>query len=494
MKRENCLPAMGLCLLCAGLVLLIATSSSPLYATNFWTDTNIYFTIGRGMHHGLVPYRDLFDHKGPLLYLIYALGALISEKSFLGVFCLQVLSLCATLYLTYRTVQEMAGADAVLSIPLMAAASVITTAYNQGGSAEEFCLPALVLLLFLSVREMIRGESSGDVLFGAAAGWIFWIKYTVIGFAAGAGVCLLLARARRQGLRSMGRGIADMALGFLLISLLPVVYLWANHSLRLGMEVYFVQNLTGYSGEAMTLTGHLYNALAYLRTQGAINPGILVLAALGIVLCLVRAVICRTRGWLFQALLMPAGAGLLLLTVYWGEMAHPYYALVFAGLVPAGLGAVCILAEWLWHLSQKPTVLAALSLVLAIPIVPLAMHFCLSWPLAGVKAGDMPQTILAHEMEAEGGGTLLDLSGHDQGFYLASGTLPVCRYFADNNLNTEEKQAALMGYLESGKTEFVISRFRDPGQLYQPVMTVSGFFDLMDLREYTLYRRVEDGH
>ena len=313
----------------------------------------------------------------------------------------------------------------------------------------------------------------------------------------GAGSALLedgIAWARRQGLRSMGRGIADMALGFLLISLLPVVYLWANHSLRLGMEVYFVQNLTGYSGEAMTLTGHLYNALAYLRTQGAINPGILVLAALGIVLCLVRAVICRTRGWLFQALLMPAGAGLLLLTVYWGEMAHPYYALVFAGLVPAGLGAVCILAEWLWHLSQKPTVLAALSLVLAIPIVPLAMHFCLSWPLAGVKAGDMPQTILAHEMEAEGGGTLLDLSGHDQGFYLASGTLPVCRYFADNNLNTEEKQAALMGYLESGKTEFVISRFRDPGQLYQPVMTVSGFFDLMDLREYTLYRRVEDGH
>ena len=39
MKRA--FPAL-LALLCATLALLIATSSSPLYATNFWTDTNIY--------------------------------------------------------------------------------------------------------------------------------------------------------------------------------------------------------------------------------------------------------------------------------------------------------------------------------------------------------------------------------------------------------------------------------------------------------------------
>ena len=45
MKRA--FPAL-LALLCATLALLIATSSSPLYAANFWTDTNIYFTIGRG--------------------------------------------------------------------------------------------------------------------------------------------------------------------------------------------------------------------------------------------------------------------------------------------------------------------------------------------------------------------------------------------------------------------------------------------------------------
>ena len=101
MKRA--FPAL-LALLCATLALLIATSSSPLYAANFWTDTNIYFTIGRGMTRGLMPYRDLFDHKGPLLFMLYALGAAISDTSFVGVFILEALSLAAAVYAGWRTV------------------------------------------------------------------------------------------------------------------------------------------------------------------------------------------------------------------------------------------------------------------------------------------------------------------------------------------------------------------------------------------------------
>ena len=98
---KKAFPAL-LALLCACLALLVATSSSPLYATNFWTDTNIYFTIGRGMTRGLMPYRDLFDHKGPLLFILYALGAAISDTSFIGVFALEALSLAAAVDAGWR--------------------------------------------------------------------------------------------------------------------------------------------------------------------------------------------------------------------------------------------------------------------------------------------------------------------------------------------------------------------------------------------------------
>ena len=90
MEKKERRAALALSLLCSVLALTVATTSSPLYATNFWTDSNLYFTIGRGMLEGLMPYRDLFDHKGPLIFLLYALGALVSDTSFFGVFLLDV--------------------------------------------------------------------------------------------------------------------------------------------------------------------------------------------------------------------------------------------------------------------------------------------------------------------------------------------------------------------------------------------------------------------
>ena len=136
---KKAFPAL-LALLCACLALLVATSSSPLYATNFWTDTNIYFTIGRGMTRGLMPYRDLFDHKGPLLFILYALGAAISDTSFIGVFALEALSLAAAVYAGWRTVRLFGGGRlTLLAMPLLAAATCCCTAFTQGGSAGGIC-------------------------------------------------------------------------------------------------------------------------------------------------------------------------------------------------------------------------------------------------------------------------------------------------------------------------------------------------------------------
>ena len=94
-------PALAL-LLWSALVLLPCSGTSPLYAFHDWTDANTYLTMGRGLLAGAVPYRDLFDHKGPLLYAVYALGAALDPGGFAGVFCLQCLSLALTLYGVYR--------------------------------------------------------------------------------------------------------------------------------------------------------------------------------------------------------------------------------------------------------------------------------------------------------------------------------------------------------------------------------------------------------
>lgn len=80
------------------------------------------------------------------------------------------------------------GRLTLLARPLLAAATCCCTAFTQGGSAEEFALPALAVGVYLTLAAMTRAEEKtrGRMLgFGAAAGWVFLIKYTDIGLFAG---------------------------------------------------------------------------------------------------------------------------------------------------------------------------------------------------------------------------------------------------------------------------------------------------------------------
>lgn len=493
MLRNERHAAMLLALLCSLLALLIATTSSPLYAANFWTDTNLYFTIGRGMTEGLMPYRDLFDHKGPLIFVLYAIGALVSDTSFLGVFLLEAFSLAIALYLAQRTVALYGkGWLMLLVIPLTAILTVTCAAFNQGGSAEEFCLPALSLGQYAALCRMRKGERCDHperlhLLFGAAMGWVFAIKYTDCGLFFGLAFAVLLYEWRMRGFaRAFASGLWMLA-GMGVIVLPLGGYLALHGVLDETIQVYFIENIFGYGDAKMSFGAHIYNALAYLRTQSAANPLVALFAMAGCAFTALYALVKREKGFMFEMMAAPLAAGLLLLFCYWGEMAHPYYALVFAALSPLGMIPLAWIAE---KAGRRIAVVSTAAAVLA--ILPLCQLLCAAVPLQGVQKADMAQQVFAEIMNREESPTLLDLTSLDQGFYLAAGITPNCRYFANNNLNTQEKRDALDGYLAEKRTMFVVSRWEDPGENYALIAEHTSPFDLNDVRTYKLYRRMEE--
>ena len=135
------------------LILLFATKSSPLYAFNDWSDMNWFTTVARGIFEGKVPYRDLFEQKGPILYFVTGLFCLPFGTSGMGVFLLEILCLSAFAILAYRIAgRYLAPLLAFLTATVTAVLTATTWAFNQGGgSVEEFFLPffAWGLLKFL---------------------------------------------------------------------------------------------------------------------------------------------------------------------------------------------------------------------------------------------------------------------------------------------------------------------------------------------------------
>ena len=71
----------------------ITLALSPFNNLSPGTDSSVFLYIGREMLHGSVPYRDLFDHKGVVLYFIEYLGYLIGFGNKIGVWIIELLNI-----------------------------------------------------------------------------------------------------------------------------------------------------------------------------------------------------------------------------------------------------------------------------------------------------------------------------------------------------------------------------------------------------------------
>lgn len=95
----------SLIFLIGAIFITLISKNSFLFKFNDWWDANAFMTVGKGIWEGVVPYRDLFEQKGPYLYLIYAFASLISNKTFIGVYLLEVIAMFINLIFTRKIIK-----------------------------------------------------------------------------------------------------------------------------------------------------------------------------------------------------------------------------------------------------------------------------------------------------------------------------------------------------------------------------------------------------
>lgn len=74
---------------CAIAMGLFCLGSHPLAKSMRCVDEMVFLYVGDAMRRGLMPYRDVFDHKGPLLYVVNWLGLSISGGETWGVWLIE---------------------------------------------------------------------------------------------------------------------------------------------------------------------------------------------------------------------------------------------------------------------------------------------------------------------------------------------------------------------------------------------------------------------
>lgn len=484
--REKCWAAL-LCLMASAVLLLLCSQCSPLYPINVWVDANCIFTVGRVMKEGAVLYRDIYEQKGPMLYLIHAVSACISDSSFLGVYVMEVISFAAALYAACILVMRRANMlMAVGSCVLIGASLLISRAFSFGDSAEEFCLPYLMGALTISFCQY--GESDGPMrpraLFvcGLCAGMVAMIKFTILGLFVGLCLAEGIMALRSGGFARAIRSAAVFLAGMLMPAAAWCAYFAWHGALKDFYQSYLYNNIFLYNAEARSLIDMAYSV--YVTMRG--NPIWVFAAAAGMLALLAD----RREKWQLRLAVLAMAAGAFAAVFCLGNI-WPYYPLVLGVFAFAGLGTACSFAErWLKTKALRRASCAgmcALALAAAVLLSPNAY-------LRGVPKEELAQTKLAAHIGEDD--TLLQYNYLDDGLYLTADALPQQKYFVRLNVDFAEMYLELDRYLDEAVVDYVLTSWRllpEQFNRYQLVAQEYGYDDNGRLNKpLYLYGRVEE--
>lgn len=141
-------------------IFVFSTSTSPLYKNYYEDDSAIFIVVGKSILSGKTLYKDIFDHKGPILFFIEALGQLIFDGRF-GIFVLQIISLTITnLFLFKISNLFVDKKKSIFSV--FFSMSMLICFFEEGNLSEEFSLPFLSISLYLALKWVISKNCAWD--------------------------------------------------------------------------------------------------------------------------------------------------------------------------------------------------------------------------------------------------------------------------------------------------------------------------------------------
>lgn len=448
--------------LCMGLLVasyFFATLSSPLFPTNPWVDTNAMLTIGRAWLNGVVPFRDLFEQRGPTMYLIYMLAAWIHSNGFFGVFLLQISAgFIGYFFLVKLTKLFLKNSPQSYWIALIAFSQIIASAaFQSGGSPEEFVAPFSLSLLYLIIKRLNTKTSFTlmEIFWqGFALAFVFWIKYSLIGMWVGfflfIGFSLLIQKRWQTFFKTTMTAFG----GFFAVSLPILIYYQVVGGLRELIDDYFIVNLSSYTTQTQGLQRVTQ---IFMRMVGNASPHVIGVSTLLLVAFFVLKTTKLTRkdkGMLATIFFFSV------FMVYFTGRPYYYY---FLALTPfASVGTAVFFGRFF---SKK--------CVCRYYILPIVIVCTLSMTTFQFKNRIHYGNLEIHSiypitrqfaeamriMKTEKSINMLQIGFLDMGFYLAAQTIPTARYFANTNIPHANFPQLIRGQLEEVKKknpEFVV--------------------------------------
>ena len=431
-------------------VSLFAFTTNPL-SMSPKIDSSVFYYMGSGMRAGFLPYRDMFDHKGLLIYVFNGLGALLG-LNIIGVWVVESVLYLSHLIFLFRCVRTWSSPPTALGVCVVYICCFFLWAC--GGNMTEtyavyFILPTWLLLMEDILRERLRKRTV--YMAGLASGAILMLRPNMFAICLPVG-CYMVEHC--LGKRSVRLFIAHSALVLLGMATLvaPLLGYAAYHGILGDLyDCYIRFNMTYASG----LKPEIHGSLLILLVVAALN------------LLQVFMVRNRWRKVLVYNLIFSAASLLLILM----KLKYPHYFLPFVPCMVVPLIA-------LFECPALPRCISALfgCLVGAYWLIYMlvAANLDLHEVKMSVKAHRVPELrlirnrnseVLALKSSLPAGSSVLALGNYCEGYRLLD-VRTNCKYFYQTvSTFSPEIERSVLDFIERQGDRYVLMYDKEDGPL-----------------------------
>lgn len=484
------------------ILLTICSMTSFLFPIHNRVDQNCFMTIGKGIIYGQVPYRDLFDHKGPIIYFMHAAAALISTNSFIGIFLIQYISLVILMIYIKKIVCLFCSEQYSYLLALLTTAIILTTnCYLRGDNAEEYVISIMTVSIYYTLRHHMHNRTSAlpnSIFFinGLFIGFVLWLKFNLLGFWIGWALFAFIPILKSKQYKTFLISLLFTMGGVFLITLPWLIYFAYNNALYNLFYTYFYCNIFLYTKKAKYVTIFYLLFESFIKNF-ALNPVYIFITTIGIYYFFftkkfIKNKICQLN-LLISFIFMYLG-------VYFSGVWYDYYALIIAGYTIFGTIALfnLLYLKVFKRLSLACTGRFTLFATIIILLFSLLYSNCL--PYLNKDKFGYPQYKFAKIINKHNNVSLLNYGFIDGGFYLASHIQPQNKYFHKVNISKEnlpEMYEEQLNIIKSKQVDFVVVRvalynnginIKSP-ELFDNYKVVSCANDIFDPYIYFLFEK-----
>lgn len=229
------------------IMLFACAYSSPLFPYYTSGDSSIFMLIGKGITEGKLPYVDLFDHKGPILFWIEALGWKLAGRA--GIWLLETLGTVLSVIILIKICDQLRSN---CLLPVLGSAVVYLSYFGRGNLCENYSFPFIVFCVYLSVKyyqsNKVKHPWKYAFVYGICFAILAFIRVNNATVICGFVLCIIIRLAVAREYKNLIENVLAGLAGVLIISVPICLYFYFNNALQDMLFCTFTYNFMYASG------------------------------------------------------------------------------------------------------------------------------------------------------------------------------------------------------------------------------------------------------